>query len=207
METLFITGAPGTDTLRLARILMEHKKLDYTIAYDGDDLVKSTYSPGLIIDNIKLDDPRFDAYAMLLSSSLGVKYDDFYVKHNRPCKLLICTSTISISEFYTGLMKYSDDPEIGLPRVIRYLACVDMNQIRYHEFDRSDKCYHLYKIVPHSIIYKYKLDSELEMEKLSETIAKICSNFGVLASPRDVLDNIENSDTPASPDVSSDSDN
>lgn len=142
MECIFISGTSGSGKTTQAKRICEKKGYSYFVSSSSNDPFDGYQGQDAII----LDDLRGSVFSFADLLKITDNHTSSLVKsryRNKvlECKLLIITSIMPISQFYSTVFESSEEPLLQFERRMQTYVIMDNETMKIHYFDRLEQRY------------------------------------------------------------------
>lgn len=172
LDCVFINGTSGSGKTTLAKRFAEKQGYSVYVSSGGKNPLDDYKGQDCII----LDDIRSSTYSLSeflkltdlhTSSNVGCRY---YNKSIHECKLIICTSVQSLSDFYSSVTKENNEPKVQLLRRFPTYIKMDNEFIYFYEYDKINE---KHSYITHQANYITKEFKENSKSLVSEFITAL----------------------------------
>lgn len=156
MECIFISGVSGGGKTTYAKELCKRKKYSYFISSSSNDPFDGYQGQDAII----LDDLRGSVFSFADLLKITDNHTSSMVKsryRNKilECKLLIITSVLPISKFYSTVFENSSEPLIQFERRMQTYIVMGTDSMSVHYFDIQESSYVKVGEYPNPVVKKF----------------------------------------------------
>lgn len=142
MECVFISGTSGSGKTTQAKRMCEKKGYSYFVSSSSNDPFDGYMGEDAII----LDDLRGSVFTFADLLKITDNHTSSLVKSRYKnkileCKLLIITSVLPISKFYSTVFENSDEPLMQFERRMQTYVIMTHDTMKIHYYDRMEQSY------------------------------------------------------------------
>lgn len=157
MECIFITGCSGSGKTTQAKRMCEKKGYSYFVSSSSNDPFDGYRGQDAII----LDDLRGSVFSFADLLKITDNHTSSMVKsryRNKvlECKLLIITSIMPISQFYSTVFENSEEPLLQFERRMQTYVIMTEDTMKIHYFDKFEQSYIKVVEVPNPVAKLYE---------------------------------------------------
>lgn len=152
MECIFISGTSGSGKTTQAKRMCDKKGYSYFVSSSSNDPFDGYQGQDAII----LDDLRGSVFSFADLLKITDNHTSSMVKSRYKnkvleCKLLIITSIMPISKFYSTVFESSEEPLLQFERRMQTYVVMDNDTMRIHYFDILEQSYIKIAEVPNPV--------------------------------------------------------
>lgn len=166
MECIFITGTSGSGKTTQAKRMCEKKGFSYFVSSSSNDPFDGYQGQdAIILDDLRGSTFTFADLLKITDNHTSSMVKSRYKNKVLECKLLIITSILPISKFYTTVFENSDEPLLQFQRRMQTYVRMTNDVMTIFYFDKIEQRYIMVTEVPNPVSKIY-LNSDNNNDRL-----------------------------------------